>query len=750
MLSKRIWHIFAFLMVHLAAFGQDGPSQIQLVSEETNQPIVFAYYIYGGQQGSSDEKGLIHIAFVPGEELLISHIGFGKKTFLPQSVEQAFKNGVLQVPPGKPVSLQPVTILALHGHNLPIDLNESDRLSHDAGSVLTRLPAISAIKKSGSYGFDPVLRGFKYDQLNIVIDGLQSAAAACPNRMDPPASHVPLNQMEKVEIHKGPHALRYGPSFGGVINFIPGKPAFGERKTLGRVASAYEHNGDVYRMEGLVGNVRDKTALYMKGMWSEGFDYKDGHGMTVPSQFKKGSIGMHGVYRLTDVQQLDWSVARNFARKVDFAGLPMDLISDDSWLLRAGHTVHYNKKIKTWSTAAFLSMVDHLMDNMSKELTPRMVDAFTSASTKSYGGRTEFNLELDRGRAYVGGDIKIEEATGYRTREFLMGPNTGTVAVDNVWQGAKINRSGVFTEYHVHLDPNHFTVSARLDLNHATIRQTATEYESIHVKDAIVQVNPSVSLGISRELAENIDIGLWLGRGQRSGSITERFINFFPVGLDPYELIGNIDLKPEVNNQADLSLNIKTERFRVSGNVFYSWLQQFISSEIRPDLSPRMAASPGVRMFTNIQNADMTGFEISWIQAWPMNLQHHLDAAYVYGKNLKKGEPLPEIPPLDIRLRVSGKYLDNKLLPEISLRQVFAQKRVSPSFGEGVTNSFLLAGVNVSYLFHPHVKFTGGVENLFNRAYHEHLNRRFSGTDRYIYNHGRNIFAAIVYKLGPG
>ncbi|MEZ5022434.1 MAG: TonB-dependent receptor plug domain-containing protein [Chitinophagales bacterium] len=67
---------------------------------------------------------------------------------------------------------------------------------------------------------DPVLRGFKYDQLNIVMDGVQSATAACPNSRIPPTSQMAPNMLDRIEILKGPHALRYGSGFGGTINFI--------------------------------------------------------------------------------------------------------------------------------------------------------------------------------------------------------------------------------------------------------------------------------------------------------------------------------------------------------------------------------------------------------------------------------------------------------------------------------------------------------------------------------------------------
>ncbi|MFB0966645.1 MAG: TonB-dependent receptor, partial [Cloacibacterium sp.] len=51
-----------------------------------------------------------------------------------------------------------------------LETKQSDLLNHDAGKFLNSIPEINGIKKAGNYATDPVLRGFKYEQLNIVID----------------------------------------------------------------------------------------------------------------------------------------------------------------------------------------------------------------------------------------------------------------------------------------------------------------------------------------------------------------------------------------------------------------------------------------------------------------------------------------------------------------------------------------------------------------------------------------------------
>ena len=46
---------------------------------------------------------------------------------------------------------------------------------------------------------------------------------ACPNRMDPITTHIIPEEIEKIEIIKGPYSMRYGATFGGIINMVSKK-----------------------------------------------------------------------------------------------------------------------------------------------------------------------------------------------------------------------------------------------------------------------------------------------------------------------------------------------------------------------------------------------------------------------------------------------------------------------------------------------------------------------------------------------
>ena len=111
---------------------------------------------------------------------------------------------------------------------LDIDINAT----RDIGDFLRSVPNVSGIRKGG-VSIDPVIRGFKFEQLNVILDGGIRVEGGCPNRMDPVAGHVDLYDVENIEIIKGPYLLRYGSSLGGMVNLITSRPQPFESKKFG-------------------------------------------------------------------------------------------------------------------------------------------------------------------------------------------------------------------------------------------------------------------------------------------------------------------------------------------------------------------------------------------------------------------------------------------------------------------------------------------------------------------------------------
>lgn len=718
---------------------------IQLLDQETEHPIAFAHYLYQNQKGNTNANGEFSINFVKGEKLYLSHVNYGKVSFTDSEMKAALQLGKIYMSKTY-VSLLPTTIIARKRtakESETMQISSSDKLSHDAGEFLSQSGLIGGIRKSGSYGFDPVMRGFKYDQLNIVMDNGMSATAACPNRMDPPISQVPLNMVDRVEITKGPHSLRYGNSFAGSIHFKSSTNGFADKASaFGRASGSYESNGEIFRTEALAGAKGKFYNFGIFGAYSEGSDYEDGNGDKVASGFNRRNIGLAANFKLSNTQNIQISANSNYAEDVDFPALNMDLREDDTKMISLSHKITFkNSALASISTSANASFVDHEMDNLTKKLNPRKVNAITKAETKNYAFRSEAAFQFKESSLFTGIDYKSEEADGTRSREMLMGPMTGKTAYDNIWQGSKIEKMGFFGEYHFSVNETHFIASSRLEHNSAK-----SDLSSV-INDPSDEINFSYSIGASKNLSENIRMGIWFGRAERSGSLTERFINHIPVDVDPYERIGNPDLDPEINYQIDYNFNWNTKYFSLDINLFNSWLRDYISSEIRSDVQPLMASAPGVKQFVNIDKAVMRGFEIGFNQSITNHLYHRLNLAYTYGKNKEINQPLPEIPPLDIRYSLGAHLCKQKFTPELMLRYAAKQGRIAENYGETETPDFTVLDFKASYLFSDHFQIIGGIRNLFDEAYYEHLSRSVKGSNQAIFAPGRSFYLTLSLNL---
>ncbi|NBB89530.1 MAG: TonB-dependent receptor, partial [Bacteroidetes bacterium] len=222
----------------------------------------------------------------------------------------------------------------------------------------------------------------------------------------------------------------------------------------------------------------------------------------------------------------------------------------------------------------------------------------------------------------------------------------------------------------------------------------------------------------------------------------------FPVGQDPFEMLGNPQLSPEVNYQADLTFQWQiAKKSAVHVDVFAAYLQDYISSVIDTALNPRMPMSPGVRQFINIDEAFKTGVEINWNQELYAGLSHRIGVAYTYGQDLERDEALPEIAPLDFRYSLIGSFLKDRLRPEMVFRYVAEQSRTSAEFGESVTPSFRLLDVKVGYQISSGLSVNAGVNNLLDENYFEHLNRSVRGANAPIFAPGRNVFVNLNFTF---
>jgi iron complex outermembrane receptor protein len=177
-----------------------------------------------------------------------------------------------------------------------------------------------SIQKRSAMASEPSLRAFKYEQMNIKFDGATKICPACPNRMDPITSHVIPEEIGKIEVVKGPYTVRFGQTFGGVVNMVTTTPC--EQGLHGSVQAGYELNGENVVTRAEIQYAKEKYDVTFNGEYRDFGDYEDGNGVETPAGFNTVSYSLKtGIGTLLKITrlQLDWR--QKFGKDIDHAGL---------------------------------------------------------------------------------------------------------------------------------------------------------------------------------------------------------------------------------------------------------------------------------------------------------------------------------------------------------------------------------------------------------------------------------------------
>ena len=734
---------FLYLSILLLMATMGRAQQIIIKDAQTGQALAGATFVMGTTTLQSNTNGEVNLPAGPiGNTLQCSHVLFETVHLKNWGIKQLLQTRILYMQPRAAAPLQPVTVFALRGKVNPVvptQLTQTDWIQHDAGLVLDEITGFSAIRKSGAYGADPVFRGFKNAQLNILTDGVLTGHAACPNRMDPPTSQIMINQVEKIEVLKGPYSFRYGPVLGAVIQFKSADPRFSQKsETFGRVNAGFETNGEVYRSEALAGFRHKQLEISALGSYSTGHNYQSGNGTPIAAGFTRGAAGLQAAYKPGKTDLFTLSIVRNFARNTRFPTLMMDLLTDDTWMIQsAWNRQGKNTWYSSWKVQGYASVVDHTMGNNLRPTAAGSLN-FTAANTLTWGGRNEWEIRSKNLTVFTGFDFKHENVDGYRSRSPKTGAMAGKTFTDSVWQDGIIQTAGIFGEAIFKPAKVAYTFAIRTDRVQGKAYNPAYRYNNLFGHTLQADVNLSLSAGFNRNWVNGFYTGLWVGRGTRSPGIPERFINFLAIGQDAYEMVGNPLLKPETNYQADWQAGYKKHNTALEIGLFYGRVQNYISSIIDKNLKPQMTTSPGVRRFVNLDEAERWGGEATWLQKWTPWLSQAASVSYVWAQHKSQKQPLPEIAPMELRYRLEAGLLRNSLKTFAGVNYTAAQKRVAPQFGERTTPDYAVVNAGCHYALSKSFDFSLIINNLFNKNYREHLTR-FISAQTPLWAPGRNM-----------
>jgi iron complex outermembrane receptor protein len=343
---------------------------------------------------------------------------------------------------------------------------------------------------------------------------------------------------------------------------------------------------------------------------------------------------------------------------------------------------------------------------------------------------------------------------------------------EELWDKAHIRNAGLFFEYSQTISKYSFVAAMRLDFNTATSNPLSLENmqgQPLYYEEGVESsfVNFSFSAGTEFRFNQKVSMEIYAGRGVRSPDMTERYIILLPIGYDNYDYLGNPALKPEQNYQGEISVKWLPGKFgKLKLTAFYSYVIDYITGQLvrESSIKPQTKGVYGVKQFINIDRAMLSGIEFEYRSPenhpWlleaiagytmgvnPLATSYIIEDGEITGSEEVKNDPLAEIPPFEGTFRFSYRLFNGKLTPAFSIRGVAAQKRISQAYDERNTPGFVLLNMSVVYQFNKVLQVSGGIDNLLNHAYYEHLNRNIIGSEDNLYEPGINAFVNLRFKL---
>ncbi|WP_142785902.1 TonB-dependent receptor domain-containing protein [Changchengzhania lutea] len=629
----------------------------------------------------------------------------------------------------------------------------------NVADLFNNINGFSVIKR-GNYAIDPSFRASQYEQLNIQYDGGTKAMHACPNRMDPITTHIIPEEIEKIEIIKGPYTVRYGPTFGGVINMVTQKPDYQDRGFHGKASAGYESNGNSFVNMFQLQYIKDKYDIVGNVGYRDFGNYEDGNEIEIPSSFRSTDYGIKLGYNFTENQRLQAHWRQSFGRDVLHAALPMDTDYDNSSILSLDYKISdLGKTIKSLTAKAYYSYVDHLMHNRNRP-TFMMTEAASDVNATTIGGKLELNWKpYEKLSVFSGFDVMHIARDGGRTRLVkIMNGNPLPMPMifnDKVWQDSYVDDFGVFTEAKWSVNNSTIiTAGLRYDMVISDIKDPETDFAAMYDLEKRTENNVSGTVSVKTMVSDNFTLEAAYGRGVRSANMIERYINHFTVGQDPYEYIGNPNLDAEANNQFEIGFkgrsNLNT--FKYATSFYYASFENYIVAVVDESLNRKympMAEPRHPKVFRNLDKAYKTGFEAMAQANFLKGFYLKTELAYVYTKNKDLNEPLPLTAPFNTRLSLG--FEKEKYWANMQYNITSKQEHIAESFGETRTNGYQTLDIRLGVKPFNHVTFGVAALNVFDEAYNNHLNFSFTNQAGFgrtpITDPGRNLTAFLQYKF---
>jgi iron complex outermembrane receptor protein len=600
------------------------------------------------------------------------------------------------------------------------DVSGEDIKSADLAEALFKQSPSVALSRRSGIANDIIVRGQRKDNINVTIDGTK-VFGACPNRMDPPVSHILTNNVDYIEINEGPFNVEDFGSLSADVKIHTVKPSddFEGEVNLGLGSWGYKKGSF-----SLSGGITDNVRVLLSGSTETGEQYEDGDGNDFVGQIQReidvGNVPMGVQYQpsyqgmdayskktmmakllwdITDNQELRLSYTANRSDDILYPSSKMDALYDDSDIYNIEYIAKdlgaYSKEL---NIQVYQSEVEHPMSNkyrissLNDPMNPGNPNEVTHAlTTKMQGAKLSNSFDMDNHTITAGLDYSKRNWDG----RFYKNGNAMMKSINDV----DTENYALFLKDKITMD------KFVLDLG---MRYDDTEITSQHPNATLQPDNDYNELNgyILGTYNKDDNTKYFAGFGKSSRVPDARELYLMMMG----KYVGTPGLENTVNYEFDIGAEKKYDNATIKAKAFYSMLDDFIAYN---------ADSAN----NNLENVDATIWGVELSGTYIATDSVYFDYGMTYQRG-KKDDPLegqsdtdmPEISPFKFNGAVNYDY-DESLALRAEIVASDAWTDFDEDNGEQELDAYAVLNLRGTKQFGKNFELIIGVDNVFDTTY---------------------------------
>lgn len=678
------------------------------------------------------------------------------------------------------VDLSPFTVYAVRLEEATVEIPSSEiriqRPADLAEMLANNSPGVQLVRKGGASN-DLRLNGIGDDNLNVLQDD-QRVYCACPNRMDPPASHTETTTIERIEIVSGAFDLRHSGALGGTISVITRDPSAGLKGDLDLTLGSFDFRRIGFSIEDGTG----QFAGLISASYVESAPYEDGSGRLLTEMpdtsewtlddYQPSAREIDAYREARATSKVVWvpskssrhvlHVGYRHAEDVLYPALRMDADLNESASIAL---------TSEWSISS--GLIDSASLDIYFNTTQHdMSDRLRMSAIEGTAGMIRPSYVLDRG--YYMESLAEVSTGGFHFQLDKERSNlswrTGFEGIYRAWNvdnriGAGMTMAGPGMEIFSHMIPDttSLTVGAfgegdwainerwtltsglRLDRFETEANASTPTLDAVRgtIEDSADDFAVSGKLMLRARLGASAFAYGGIGHTARPPNAEERYINLQRPG-SMANWVGNPDLSPPRMTELTVGSGWNNDHFTLHARGYIRQLTDYIYPE-----RSGTEAKP-IQTFTAI-DAEIVGFELSAHAQLNTAWQAYAGASWQRARKLSQplnndDTDLAEIPGAALRAQVE--YRKEIWFVIAELQYNASQSHIDESLGEHPLTSATVVHLRTGMDLPFGGTLLVGVENLFDRTYslHNAYVRNPFGSDATITEPGRSLYLRYQFS----